>query len=424
MIHLQNSKDATKDSKVESLNISKYLYIPLLQHVGKSCDEVIIKIGDNVSKGQKLAQAHAKVYSPVHSSVSGKVIAIKKHFHPVIGVANTVIIENDFKDSTCFKQRAVSEIDSLTADSIRDIVFRSGIVGLGGASFPTHLKLNPPNKTDTLIINAAECEPFLTSDYRLMLEKTNEIIKGIELIERCLNVKKVFIGIEDNKPLAVKAFRAQKLKLNYKVAVLKSAYPQGGEKQLVKNIINKEIPRGKLPFDISVVVQNVATAFAIYEAVYFDKPLIERIVTVTGDCVKNPKNILAPIGAPIKDLIDFCGGFNTRPKRVIFGGPMMGIAQFDMDTPIIKSTNGVVFFSSIKEEEDSPVCIRCGNCVEYCPLGLMPCFIKLHADNQDWSMAKLYGCLDCMECGLCNYSCPQSINLVESVRIAKRRIPR
>jgi electron transport complex protein RnfC len=294
---------------------------------------------------------------------------------------------------------------------------------MGGASFPTHIKLNPPKPVDTLIINGAECEPYLTSDYRLMVEKSKEILSGVELVARCLGVSKVYIAIEDNKPEAIKLFNDAIRNTQYAIQVLKSYYPQGGEKQLIKNILGKEVPQGKLPFDIGVVVHNVETIFAIYEAVYLNKPLYERVVTVAGSCLSNPKNVLARIGTPIKELIDFCGPLKQEPAKIIIGGPMMGIAQYTLDVPVIKSTTGVLL---LDEEEarvqEEAFCIRCGACVRECPVGLMPCLINLASEKEMWMQAKSYGVLDCIECGLCSYVCPANRRLIQSIKRVKLEI--
>jgi len=293
-------------------------------------------------------------------------------------------------------------------------------VGMGGASFPTHIKLNPPKPVNTLIINGAECEPYLTADARLMVEKTIEISKGIALVARCLGIQEIYIGIEENKPEAIKAFSKFS---DIKVKVLKSEYPQGGEKQLIQNILGKEIPRGKLPFDIGVVVQNVATVYAIYEAVYKGKSLIERIVTVTGSCVNNPKNLLARLGTPIKNLIEFCGPLLEEPAKIIIGGPMMGIAQYTDEVPIIKSSGGLLLMNKkeVKILDEDP-CIRCAACVRGCPVGLMPCQINLASEKTLWALAKEYGAFDCIECGICNFVCPSKRRLLQTIKRAKLEV--
>lgn len=418
MVKLEEYKSRTEDMAIESMPLPSRVYIPLSQHVGKICTPEVI-IGNYVFTGQKIAQAQAHIYAPIHASISGNVVAIDDWVHSNSHSCKTIVIESDGLDKyQVSNPKTQSEIENLTPEMIRKIVFEAGIVGMGGAAFPTHIKLNPPKPVETLIINGAECEPYLTGDFRLMVERTQEILRGIELEAKCLGVKKVYIAIEDNKPEAIDRFRAQSSK--FKVKVLKSEYPQGGEKQLIKNILGKEVGRGKLPFDIGIVVQNVATVLAVFEAVYKNKPLYERVITVTGSCLANPKNLLVRIGTPVKDLIDFCGPLIDKPEKIIIGGPMMGIAQFSIDVPIIKSSTGVILFN--KQEArviEETFCIRCGACVRECPVGLMPCLINLASEKELWQEAKTYGSLDCIECGLCNYVCPASRRMVQSIKRAK-----
>lgn len=418
MVKLEEYKYPTENKAIERLPLSSRVYIPLSQHLGKICTAQM-KEGDLVAKAERIASVDASVYAPIHSSISGKVVAMQNCPHPVLGRCKAIVIESDgldkMQDVRC---RMQEEIDNLTSQQIRHIIQEAGIVGMGGASFPTHIKLNPPKPVDTLIINGAECEPYLTGDYRLMIEKTEEIIKGIKVISRCLGVKQIYIAIEDNKPEAIKQFIVHSSE--FIVKELKSYYPQGGEKQLIKNLLGKEVPQGKLPFDIGVVVQNVATCFAVYEAVYFNKPLYERVVTVTGSCLANPKNILVRIGTPIKELIDFCGPLKEEPSKIIIGGPMMGIAQFSDQVPVIKSTTGVILLN--KKEvggfvEDS--CIRCGTCIRECPVGLMPCLINSASERGLWDKTKEYGVSDCIECGLCNYVCPANRRVLQAIKRAK-----
>jgi len=416
MVKLKENKHLTENKAIEILPAPAKVYIPMIQHLGKACNP-LVNIGDQVLLGQKVASVDAHVFAPIHASVSGKVTGIQEWPHPVLGRCKAVVIENDGLDKSRLPiSKSQTEVDNLGSKQIRDIVFEAGIVGMGGASFPSHIKLNPPKPVDTLIVNGAECEPYLTCDTRLMVEKTSEIIKGIELIARCVGVKNIYIAIEDNKPAAIEKVKGQ----GSRVKVLKSAYPQGGEKQLIKNILGKEIPQGKLPFDIGVLVHNVGTVLAIYEAVYLDKPLYERVVTVNGSCISNPKNLLVRIGTPIKDLIDACGPLKEEPAKIIIGGPMMGIAQFSVSVPVIKSTTGVLLLNKKEakaDEEES--CIRCGCCVRECPVGLMPTLIGLASQKEMWKEAKAYGALDCIECGICSYACPSKIRLVQSIKRAK-----
>jgi len=426
MVRITENKFHTEGKAIKNMPLPSTVYIPLIQHVGKICDRLEIKTGDDVLKGQLLATAEAKIYSPIHASISGEVTAIQDWPHPVLGQAKAVVIESDGQDKSPSHQgftKSPEEIKKLSGEEIRDIVFKAGVVGLGGAAFPTHVKLNPPKPIHTLIINIAECEPYLTGDSQLVLEKANEILQGIQLVVRCLNAKQVYIAIEDNKPEVIKALQDAIHNTQYAIRILKSRYPQGGEKQLIKKILNVEVPRGKLPFDIGVNVQNVATVYAIYEAVYKNKPLYERVVTVTGSLLTHPKNVLARIGAPIKQLIDFCGPLKEEPAKIILGGPMMGITQYTDMAPVIKCTTGIILFNH-KEAEimEEKVCIRCGGCVRECPAGLMPCMINLTSEKELWAEAKTYGALDCIECGLCNYVCPANRNLVQSIKKAKREI--
>jgi electron transport complex protein RnfC len=422
MVKLKEHKYFTEDKAIEALPLPSKAYIPLSQHLGKACSILEVNIGDSVNRGQKLAVAAAHIYAPVHASISGKILACQDYPHPVLGRAKAIVIESDGLDKAMpLEQRSKEVIENLTAQEIRDIVFQAGIVGMGGASFPSYIKLNPPKPVDTLLINGAECEPYLTSDFRLMVEKTQEIIKGIDLVRKCLGVKRVYVAIEDNKEEAIEKFK--RLNSPFEIKVLKSIYPQGGEKQLIENILGKEVPSGKLPFDIGVVVHNVATIFAIYEAVYLGKPLYERIVTVTGSCLTHPKNLLVRIGTPIRELIDFCGPFKQEPAKIIIGGPMMGIAQYTDMVPIIKSSGGIILLNEkeakIYQEQD---CIRCGACVRECPIRLMPTLIAMASKKEMWSYAKSCGALDCIECGACNYVCPANIMLVQSIKRAKLEI--
>ncbi|MDD5109478.1 MAG: electron transport complex subunit RsxC [Candidatus Omnitrophica bacterium] len=420
MVRLAENKHLVENKAIEKLPFPGKVYLPLIQHLGKICNPEV-KVGDTVSLGQRIASIEANVYASIHASISGKVIAIQEWPHPVLGRAKAIVIEGDGQDdNSIFTLKDQQGIDKLSAQDIRKIVLDGGIVGMGGASFPTYIKLNPPKPVNTLIINGAECEPYLTADARLMVEKTEEISKGIVLVARCLGIEKIYIGIEENKPEAIKAFSSFS---NVKVKVLKSDYPQGGEKQLIQNILGKEIPRGKLPFDIGVVVQNVATVYAIYEAVYKGKPLIERIVTVTGSCVKNPKNLLVCLGTPIRNLIEFCGPLTDEPAKIIIGGPMMGIAQYTDEAPIIKSSGGLLLMNK-KEAKilDEDPCIRCAACVRGCPVGLMPCQINLASEKLLWVLAKEYGALDCIECGICNFVCPSKRRLLQTIKRAKLEV--
>jgi electron transport complex protein RnfC len=319
------------------------------------------------------------------------------------------------------------DADSLSPDAAREIIKKSGIVGLGGAAFPTHVKLSPPEgKTiDSVILNGAECEPYLTCDHRLMLEKGAEIIEGLRVIVRLTGASNIYIGIESNKIGAAfaleKVLREKKYRIqNVNIVMLKTKYPQGAEKQLIKAVLNREVPPKGLPFDVGCLVGNVGTAFAIYEALFEGKPLYERVVTVSGDCVAEPSNLSVRIGTSVGDLADICGGFKKEPGKVIFGGPLMGLAQFTLDAPVIKGTSGIVFLS--KEEMDELPelnCIRCAKCVDVCPARLIPTDIARLVKKERYRDALDYNIEDCMECGACSYECPSRIPLLQWIRIGK-----
>ncbi len=440
MVKLREEKDYTYDKPIKKAGLPAKVFIPLSQHFGKVCSSVV-KIKDKVFKGQLIATANSGLFSPIHSSVSGTVSAIVDYNHPTLGREKAIVIEGDGQDAAFPEvKRSASEVDNLSADDLRKIIFEAGIVGLGGAAFPTHIKLTPPKKIEHLILNGAECEPYLTNDFRLMLEHAQEIIAGAKIVLKILGINKCVVAIEDNKPEAIEAFklevsagggsayggRSQNSEVRrsyFEVKVLKAQYPQGGEKQLIKSVLKKEVPSGGLPFDIGVVVQNVATVFAIFEAVYKNKPLYERVITLTGSCLENPGNFLVRVGTSLRDLINECGPLKEEPAKIIFGGPMMGIAQFSLDVPIIKSTTGVIFFS--KDEiiqKENRVCCRCARCIDVCPARIMPAILGMAAEKEKWDIAREYDVLDCIECGLCSYICPAKRDLVHLIKYAKARV--
>ncbi len=432
-IHLADFKDITKNKKIVEAPIPKKAILPLSQHAGAPSTPVV-NVGDSVKTGSLIAQAKGLISANLHSSVSGKVIAIEDSPHPIIGISKAIIIESDGQDTKAsLDSMPAKDVSALLKEEIAALIKEAGIVGLGGAAFPTFVKLNPPpaKKIDTLIINGAECEPFLTCDHRLMLEKPKEIILGTQLIAKVLGVKDIIIGIEDNKLDAIEGIRSVLFRMkdeNCRVNVvnLKTQYPQGGEKQLIKMLLNREVPSGGLPLDIGVVVNNVQTVFAVYEAVYLRKPLYERIITVSGSFPSVAKNILVRIGTPIKDVLDYCG---LSPKdsvyKIVMGGPMTGVAQCNLNAPIIKGASGILILGKkfgLKEEELD--CIRCSRCIEACPAGLMPCAIGLSVKKDRFDIAGSYDPFDCIECGSCSYVCPSKIPLVQLIKLAKVKIKR
>lgn len=431
MHDMQYKKEYTQDLLIEDLALPEVASIPLSQHVGKICQPAV-KPKDRVLRGQLIGTCDKGICAPVHASISGEVVSIKNMPHTILGSCLSIQIKNDSKDEaveSLSRPKLEQELDKLNREELLKIIFDAGIVGMGGAAFPTHIKLKPPKSVDTFILNGAECEPYLTSDYRLMLEKTKEIVLGLNLIVKILGVNKVFIAIEDNKQKAIEAFKnaipalpAGRRHTSYAIRVLKTVYPQGGEKQLTQTILKKEVPSGGLPFDIGVVVANVATAFAIYEAVYLNKPLYERIVSVSGSVLEHPKNLRVRIGTPISNLIAACGPVREQIAKVVIGGPMMGIAVSTTQVPVIKNTGGIIVFSKdqVQPKQDR-VCCRCGRCVDICPARIMPAMIGMAAEKEKWDMASGYDLFDCIECGLCSFVCPAKRDLVHLIKYAKAR---
>jgi electron transport complex protein RnfC len=413
------------DSPIESVAAPARVFVHLLQHAGKICAPEV-KVGDRVLRGMRIGHSDAKVFVPVHSPVSGTVAAIDEVAHPVVGRSTAVVIDNDGKDeAVVMVARSPQQAEALSAAQLRQIAFEAGIAGMGGASFPTHIKLDSPKPLTALIVNGAECEPFLSADSRLMVEYAAQIAAGIRCIAHATGIKKVVVAIEENKPRAIAALRAVSSEGGFEVRVLSSQYPQGGEKQLIKSILKQEFAFGKLPFDVGALVHNVGTVYAIYQAVYQGVPLYERVLTVTGDCVCQPRNMRVRIGTPVRTLIEACGELLRQPKKIVFGGPMMGIAQHSADTPVIKSTSGVLLLSEASPRpSQEAACIRCARCVAHCPVGLMPSMITIAAERERWGLAKQYGCQECIECGVCDYVCPQRRNMVQEIKRAKAKVPR
>jgi electron transport complex protein RnfC len=420
-IHPRYNK-ITRKAKIEVAPLPKKIILPLQQHIGAPCD-ALVKAGDVVKVGQKIADSDKFVSAPIHASISGKVLGISKMPHPTLGECDAIVIESDGKIEWDESVKKRENVSGLSKEELKNIIKDWGIVGLGGAAFPTHVKLSPPldKKIDTVILNGIECEPYLTCDHRLMLEHAEKIIKGLQLIIKVLEPKQCYIGIEDNKENAISLFeeKLQNMEIkDIKVVKLKTIYPQGAEKNLIYSVLKRKVPAGGLPMDVKVVVQNVGTVKAIYDAVYEGKPLIERVVTITGS-VKEPKNLLVKIGTPVNELISFCGGYEGSIGKVISGGPMMGIAQHNDDIPVIKGSSGILVQREkvIKDEERD--CIRCGRCVDKCPMSLMPTMIIQYAQKDDFDNCKEYFALDCYECGVCSYVCPSKIPLVHWIKYAK-----
>jgi len=424
-IHPPDKKELAANSSISDAKAPKIVVIPLSQHIGAPCNPVVT-IGQEVKKGQVVGEPSAFVSSPVHASVSGKVVAIGEFPNAMGRMINSIVIENDGKEEwTQLKDNP--DYMSLSSEELREKVKAAGIVGMGGAAFPTVVKLSPPKEKpiDAVLINGAECEPYLTADYRLMIEKPKEVVEGLKVLMKILNVQKGYIGIEDNKPEAIaKMKEAVAGESSISIITCEVKYPQGAEKMLIKAVLGREVPPRALPMDVGVVVQNVGTALAIYEAARFGKPLIERVVTVTGEGINQPKNLNVRIGTKIADLIEECGGFKEGVAKVISGGPMMGFALSSLDVAVTKGTSGVLVIPEeiVSHTEEFGPCIRCSRCIDICPMGLMPSMLSVLSEKGMYEEAKEYNLFDCFECGSCAYVCPSKRPIVQLVRLAKSMV--
>lgn len=425
-IHPSDCKEYSKESAIERFPIPEVVTIPLAQHIGAPAVACVAK-GDRVQVGQVIATAGGFVSSPIHSSVPGVVKAVDvsadAQGNPKPSI--TIAVEGDEWLESIDRTPEVVRNINLSPAEIVGKISEMGIVGMGGATFPTHVKLSIPagKKAECLIINAVECEPYLTADYRVMLEQGEKLLVGARILAKAIGVDKIYIGVENNKPDAIA--HLEKLAgayLEVEVVPLKMRYPQGGEKQLIAAVTGREVPSGMLPIDVGAVVQNVGTALAVYEAVTKNKPLIERVVTVTGSMLKAPKNFLVRIGTPMSALIESCGGMEGVGK-VIAGGPMMGRAVSNIDAPVTKGTSGVLLMpteESLRQKEG--VCIRCAKCVEACPMGLEPYLLSRLTQNGDFEELERHWVADCIECGCCTFSCPSYLPLLDWVRIGKAEV--
>lgn len=424
-VHVEHNKN-TADMAVERMPIPQKVVLPMQQHIGAPC-EPTVKVGDIVDAGQIVGNTDKFVATPVHATISGKVTAVGdvKLANGMMCKGVTIESDGEMRFSPYIKPPVVTNKAEL-CQAIRE----SGLVGLGGAGFPTHVKLNFPEdkNVDTLIINAAECEPYITVDYRCLVEDAQDILEGVYKIQQFCNFKQVIIAIEDNKPEAFRVLKEiadseRDIGDKVKLMTLKTRYPQGAEKMMVLSATGRKVPPGKLPADVGCVVMNVRSVAFVGRYLRSGKPLISRSITVDGGAIANPKNVRVPIGTSLQTIIDYCGGFKCEPRKIIFGGPMMGVALCGTDAPICKQNNALLAFPNrndiIKKERD---CMRCGRCVDVCPMSLMPTNIERFAKIKDVAALKHSGVMVCMECGSCAYSCPSGRPLVQYMRLAKQII--
>ncbi len=422
-IHVNEHKN-TETCAVVRMPDPTYVYIPLSQHIGAPC-RPLVAVGDTVLRGQKIGDVESGLGCPIHSSVSGTVKELRVRHNAMGNVVTDVVIESDGRSTPAPGiGPAAKPPEEWTANEVIEIIKEAGISGMGGASFPTHAKIaSAMGKVDTLLINCAECEPYITANHRLLLEDPMAVLRGTRLLVRTLGLSGGILVVEDNKPDAIEVLKIT-CAASYpelRVAVVRTKYPQGDERQLIYAVTRRTLPSGKLPADIGCVVFNAETAAAVYRAVSNGMPLISRIVTVDGDCVREPKNLLVPIGTPYRDLINFCGGLKKTPKYLISGGPMMGFAQWNPDEPVTKGTSAILALSAEAEKPylGEHECIRCGRCVGACPMHLMPNYIAAYTKLNDYDSAKEYGAMNCVECGSCSYICPAGVPIVQYVRVAK-----
>ena len=428
-IHPDDGKSLAKEKAIVEVKPKGDLVYPVSQHIGAPASPVVA-VGDRVLKGQMIAEAGGFVSAPIYASVSGKVKAIAPHLNPTGGTVNSIVIENDGEYEEV-EYPAVKPLDEMTKEEILNTIGNAGIVGMGGAGFPTRVKLSPkePDKIDYLIANCAECEPYITADYRCMLEIPEKLVGGMKIILKLFDNAKGIFGVEDNKPDCIEKLRElTKDEPRIEVLALKTKYPQGGERQLIYATTGRAINSAMLPADAGCVVDNVATIISIYEAVAEGRPSMERVTTVSGDAVNEPGNFRVPFGLNQAELIEAAGGYKSEPEKVISGGPMMGFSMFTLDVPITKTSSSILCLTKDEVAKFEPTaCINCGRCVDACPSRLIPSRLADYAEHQDEAAFTKHEGLECMECGSCSFVCPakrplkQAIGSMRKIALANRK---
>lgn len=421
-VHPADKKSLSKDKGIERLPLPEELLVSMSQHLGAPATALKAK-GDTVSKGELIGQASSFISADVHSPVDGVVTEIRKVELASGAVADALVIKVSEEQSNPFTEEY--DWQSMTREEIQALIKAMGIVGMGGATFPTSVKFSIPlgKKVEYLVINGAECEPYLTCDYRLMLEKTDQVLEGIMVAAKAVEPENIILGVELNKKDAILKLEERAKALGYPITIqpLKMKYPQGDEKQLLKACIGREIPSGKLPLDIGAVVCNLGTSFAIYEAAKYHKPLFERVITISGESINEPKNVIAPIGTKFSELIAYAGGVKDNVSELISGGPMMGFGVADDQTPMVKGSSGLLAIPALIDDSKQFPCVSCGKCVQHCPMGLQPnkMFRLIKHGKYQEAMSE-YNLMDCKECGCCAFTCPSHIPLVQGFKLGKK----
>ena len=424
-VHPNDMKAATNEKAIEQLAPPAQVVIPMSQHIGAPC-KPLVATGDHVKVGQRIGEPGGFVSAPIHASVSGTVKAVEPRPYSMGGNMMSVVIENDFQDEMSEEIQAPADPNALSVDEMVERVKNAGIVGMGGATFPTHIKISGGiGKVDTVIINGAECEPYITADHRTMLERPEQIIGGATYLAKMFGLDKVHIGVELNKQNGIDALNRVIAEKHAPVVVepLRCRYPQGAEKQLCQAITGRQVPPGALPSAVGCAVFNINTTCAIFRAITQGLPVIKKIVTVSGSGVIDPKNLECPIGAPVSDLFDACGGLREETYKLIMGGPMMGMAQYTTDVPVGKGTGAMLAFAAKEEQTvETPQCIRCGRCVAACPMHLEPLIMYQFASKGMLDELENANIMDCMECGACTYICPARMHLVHMFKTGKQKL--